>query len=79
MRFSRLVLADRTLRAYREILSQGGAILHFHAADVFLPRVRVEDLLIPSLEILEDPACPWRKNAGASTSSGRTTESSRRC
>jgi hypothetical protein len=53
-----LALADRTLRAYRDILSQGGAILHFHAADIFLPRVRVEDLLIPSLEILDDPAWP---------------------
>lgn len=50
------VLAERSLSVYQQILSQGGAILHFHAADIFLPRERVEDVLIPSLEILEDPA-----------------------
>jgi hypothetical protein len=51
-------LAERTLGVYRELLRQGGAILHFHAADLFLPRERVVDLLVPSLEILEDPIWP---------------------
>jgi hypothetical protein len=51
-------LALRTLEAYRGLLESGGAIVHFDDVDLFLPPERVADTLIPSLEILEDPAAP---------------------
>jgi hypothetical protein len=51
-------LAERSLAAYRELLSAGGAILHFSGVDVFLPAERVQDVLLPSLKILSDPALP---------------------
>jgi hypothetical protein len=51
-------LAEQTLRAYRGLLEQGGAILHFEDSDVFLPRARVEDVLIPTLRLFEDSSVP---------------------
>jgi len=51
-----VMLAERTRNAYRVLLDQGGAILHMSDGDLFLPRVRVDDVLVPSLRVLEDLA-----------------------
>ena len=51
-------LATRTLEAYRKLLDDGGAILHFEEADLFLPAARVADTLIPTLDLLEEASTP---------------------
>ena len=51
-------LATRTLEAYRKLLDDGGAILHFEQADLFLPAARVADTLIPTLDVLEETSTP---------------------
>ena len=47
-------LARETASVHRRHLSDGGAILIFESCQVFFPKARVRDVLLPSLRILED-------------------------